>query len=225
MDRSSYEADGFAWAEQVVPRADLEPLIAAYDELLAEGAARDLGGVTKQVMLPATKHPVFADNPVRSWGLGRARELLGLDGGDVDVLFDMLIDKPPGHPHETPWHQDAAYAQMPWAPAGMTIPLEALQFWVALNDVDEENGCMHFVPGMHTKPLLVHHIASGDPAKENRLLAITDPSSVLDLGSAVAVPLAAGGATVHSYGTPHYTPPNRSADRPRRAYIFTVTPA
>jgi hypothetical protein len=43
---------------------------------------------------------------------------------------------------------------------------------------------------------------------------------VLDLKSAVACPLRAGGATVHNYGTPHFTPPNRSANRPRRAYIF-----
>ncbi|MFZ0658894.1 MAG: hypothetical protein WAM05_09260, partial [Candidatus Binataceae bacterium] len=48
-----------------------------------------------------------------------------------------------------------------------------------------------------------------------------DPERVLDLNRAVACPLRAGGATVHNYGTPHFTPPNRSATRPRRAYIFS----
>ncbi|MGH7782005.1 MAG: hypothetical protein ACREQR_19480 [Candidatus Binataceae bacterium] len=48
-----------------------------------------------------------------------------------------------------------------------------------------------------------------------------DSDKALDLASAVARTLRAGGATVHNYGTPHFTPPNRSASRPRRACIFS----
>jgi ectoine hydroxylase-related dioxygenase (phytanoyl-CoA dioxygenase family) len=136
--------------------------------------------------------------------------------------YEMLIYKPPGHPHATPWHQDAAYAHSPHAPAGTPITLESIQFWVALDDADEENGCMHFVPGHHTRPLLAHRVASGAASEDHRLLVLVDPDAQLDLSRVVACPLPAGGATLHSYGTPHYTPPNRSADRPRRAYIFNV---
>ena len=179
-----------------------------------------LGGVTRQVMIPSREHPVFDRNDAVRTGIRIGRELLGTH--DVHRSFDMLIYKPPAHPHATPWHQDMSYAQHPFAPAGSTITLESIQFWVALDDVDEGNGCMHFVPGFHRKPLLPHRIASGDPADDGRLLEIVDPDRELAGAAVTAAPLPAGGATVHSYGTPHYTPPNRSEDRPRRAYIFNV---
>ena len=38
----------------------------------------------------------------------------------------------------------------------------------------------------------------------------------------VVAEIPAGAATMHSYGTPHYTGANRSRDRHRRAYIFNV---
>lgn len=56
-----------------------------------------------------------------------------------------------------------------------------------------------------------------------RLLAIREADKLFDLRRAVACPLRAGGATVHDYGTPHFTSGNRTADRPRRAYIFNFS--
>ena len=136
----------------------------------------------------------------------------------------MLIYKEPGQTAATPWHQDFSYSQMPTAPAGAAIPSDqTLQFWLALDDVDEENGCMHFIPGQHRAPLLEHYVAAGEADYSQRLLAIRDPGDALDLRQAVACPLTAGGATVHNYGTPHFTPGNRTADRPRRAYIFNFS--
>jgi ectoine hydroxylase-related dioxygenase (phytanoyl-CoA dioxygenase family) len=187
--------------------------------VVAEGD-RMLGGITRQVMFPSRAHQTFDRNAVVRRGIRIGRQLLGTD--EVARSFDMLIDKPPGHPHATPWHQDMAYARHPFAPAGSTITQESVQFWVALDDADEENGCMHFAAGSHDRPLLEHRVASGDPHDDSRLLELANPGRDLAAATIVAAPLRAGGATVHSYGTPHYTPPNRSASRPRRAYIFNV---
>jgi ectoine hydroxylase-related dioxygenase (phytanoyl-CoA dioxygenase family) len=113
---------------------------------------------------------------------------------------------------------------MPFAPAGVTVPSDqTLQFWLALDDVDETNGCMAFVPGAHRKPLLEHYVAAGDADYSQRLLAIRKPADKLDLATSVCCPLKAGGATVHNYGTPHFTSGNTSLDRPRRAYIFNFS--
>jgi hypothetical protein len=217
-----YRRDGFGSLDALVDASDLQVLAEAYDHVLASDwpGSRQLGGITRQVMWPAAVDPVFDDNPALRAGMAIARRLLGVE--DVRRTFDMLIFKPARHPHATPWHQDASYARTPFTSAGFTIPLDTVQFWVAVDPADVENGCMHFLPGQHQRPLLEHHVASGDPADESRLLAVRDPEAVLDLAAAVAVPLAAGGCTFHSYGTPHYTPPNRSADRPRRAYIFNI---
>ena len=46
----------------------------------------------------------------------------------------------------TPWHQDEAY----W----LNMPdKRAVSFWVALQDVNVDNGCMWFVPGSQKLPL------------------------------------------------------------------------
>ena len=49
-----------------------------------------------------------------------------------------------------------------------------------------------------------------------------DPEKHLDLSTRTVAKLPAGGVTMHGYGTPHYTGPNRTTDRPRRAYIFNL---
>lgn len=218
-----FRRDGFLVIPRLADTATVAAIGAVYDDMLAgriDVTATDnpLGRITRQIMLPSAYHPIFRDNPA----LDAARELSkGLLGVDAPVpVFDMLIYKEPGQQAVTPWHQDFSYSQMPFAPAGAAIPSDqVVQFWLALDDVDEENGCMHFVPGVHDAPMLEHHVAAGEADYTQRLLAISDEGE-LDLAQAVACPLRAGGATVHNYGTPHFTSGNRTADRRRRAYIF-----
>jgi ectoine hydroxylase-related dioxygenase (phytanoyl-CoA dioxygenase family) len=217
-----WDEDGFLAIERFIEDDVVADLRAAYDDVLgglvpAQGD-RMLGGRTRQVMWPSQAHVTFQSNAALDAGHEIARQLLGSAG----FLFDMLIYKPPNHPEETPWHQDMSYSRQPFAPAGVKIPLSTIQFWIALDDADEENGCMQFVPGYHKQPLMEHRVAGQDPGDDSRLLELVDPEAQLDLSRVEAKPLRAGGATIHSYGTPHYTPPNRSSHRPRRAYIFNL---
>jgi len=222
-----FRRDGFAAIPHLADRATVAALGAVYDAMLsgeidASPTDNPLGMITRQIMLPSRYHALFRDNQALAAGRELARALLGVDA--PDPVFDMLIYKEPGQLATTPWHQDFSYAQMPFTPAGAHIPCdEYVQFWLALDDVDEANGCMHFLPGAHRQPLLEHYVAGGDPHYSQRLLAIRDPAGVLPLDTAVACPLAAGGATVHNYGTPHFTPGNVTTDRRRRAYIFNFT--
>ena len=220
----AWSHDGFLVLDSFVDDDTLAALRTAYDEIIAKDVEasgdRMLGGITRQVMLPSAAHPAFDANPVVRKGISIGRRLFGTD--DVVRTFDMLIYKPPNHPHDTPWHRDMAYTGRPLAEKGTAIVLQSIQFWVPLDDVDAENGCMQFVSGYHTRPLLEHYVASGDPDDEGRLLALVDPVSQIDLSNVVVAEISAGAATMHSYGTPHYTGPNRSPDRHRRAYIFNV---
>lgn len=218
----NFQRDGFGHVPELAGPETVATLREAYDRVIGSdfGDHRKLGGITRQVMLPSLADPVFDSNEALENGMAIARELLGTE--HLARTFDMLIFKPPGHPHPTPWHQDAAYGGRPFAPTGTPVINNRVQFWVPLDDADEENGCMHFIPARHTGTLLEHRVASGDPDSESRLLELTDPSRDLDLSTAVAVPLVAGGSTFHTVGTPHYTPPNRSTLRPRRAYIFNI---
>ncbi|MGI9169735.1 MAG: phytanoyl-CoA dioxygenase family protein [Caulobacteraceae bacterium] len=224
VDVEKFRRDGFLALPRLADAATVEALGAVYGDMLTgkiDVTATDnpLGMITRQIMMPSAYHPIFRANPALAAGREIAAALLDVE--EPVQVFDMLIYKEPGQLAATPWHQDFSYSAMPHAPAGATLPGDVfVQFWLALDDVDEENGCMHFVPGAHRGAMLEHHVAAGDPAYSQRLLAIRDPERDLDLSAAVACPLKAGGATVHGYGTPHYTSGNRTGDRPRRAYIF-----
>jgi ectoine hydroxylase-related dioxygenase (phytanoyl-CoA dioxygenase family) len=220
----AWKRDGFLVLERFVDEETLAALRAAYDDILRRDVEasgdRMLGAVTRQVMHPSSAHPTFDSNPAVDRGMQIARQVLAT--ADIRRSFDMLIYKPPGHPHDTPWHQDMAYSEQPFAEPGTPNTRESVQFWIPLDDVDAENGCMQFAPGYHDRPLLEHHVVSADPTDEGRLLALVDPESQLELSTTVVAPIPAGGATMHFHGTPHYTGPNRSAERERRAYIFNL---
>lgn len=221
---ASFANDGFAILNDLADPETLEELRSLYDGMLdgsvpCPGTDRELGGLTRQIMRPHLHHPKFENNAVLDRARAIAKSLMNID--DPQFVFSMLIYKPPGHPHETPWHQDLAYARMPITPVGTRLANDTIaQFWLALDDVDETMGCMEYIPGAQNNPMLPHHVASGDPSDDGRLLAIDEPEHHIDLSSAVKCPLKAGSATVHGYATPHYTGPNLSV-RGRRAYIFS----
>ena len=220
--RQQLLADGFGVVERLVDDATLDQLRGAYDDIiegrvLARGD-RLLGDVIRQVKHPSKDHPVFAANAALEAGCRLAERLFAREG--FTKVYEMLIDKPAGTVHETPWHQDAGYFGRPVAEPGTPTGFPDIQVWLALDPVDVDNGCMQFLPAPHGQPSLPHHIVSGDPDDEGRLIAVSDE---VDGSAAVACPLEPGGATFHFPGTPHYTGPNRT-DRPRRAYIFNIGP-
>jgi|GEM_PF-1167608 len=222
----NFERDGFAVAEDLADASTLATLREVYDGMLdgsvaCRGTDRALGGLTRQIMNPDRHHPLFAANAA----LERARELAKrlVKCEAPQFVYSMLIFKPPGHPHITPWHQDMSYAGRPFTRAGALWPVDAfVQFWLALDDVDETMGCMEYIPGVQHEPMPPHIVVGGDPDDDGRLLAIDAPERRLDLTKAVKCPVRAGSASLHGYATPHFTGPNRST-RGRRAYIFNFS--
>ncbi len=224
-----FDRRGFAVVPNLASPDTVRELRRLYDGMLdgsipCPGTDRHLGGITRQIMMPHAHHRYFEDNEAVSRAREIARRLVRTE--TPQLRYSMLIYKAPGHPHETPWHQDMSYAGRPQLAAGTHWPHHAMaQFWVALDDVDDTMGCMEFVPYAHLEPMPEHFVSSGDPEDVGRLLAIRDPARVLDLSQTTKCPIPAGSATVHGYSTPHYTGPNRSATRGRRAFIFNFSNA
>ncbi len=219
-----FNTQGFIAIPRLLDAQTLTSLQEYYDKIVRHEIElpgdRQLGGVTRQVMNPSKHIPYFLSNPAVKSGIHISSQILGTS--NVELCFDMLIYKPPLHPKPTPWHQDFAYNGSPVAAEGSDTGRGGIQFWVALDDVDFENGCMHFIPQQHTQGLKRHFVYAGQPTDPGRLLA-TDAFGDPDLPNAgIACPLAAGGCTIHFYGTPHYTPPNITSNRGRRAYIFNI---
>ena len=137
----------------------------------------------------------------RAWSL--SRQVLG---DDAQPIGEHAIYKPPRNQRATPWHQDQAY----WDPGQL---YHALNFWMPLDDVTVESGCMHFVPYSHLGDLLPHHKANHNPQAHTLETDQVDPSQ------GKACPIPGGGVTIHFPKTLHYTGPNQ-ADRTRRALIL-----
>ncbi len=132
---------------------------------------------------------------------GLAETLLGEKTAKGNVEY---FNKPPGMSTPTPPHQDAYYF--------MLTPPQAITFWIPLEDVDEENGCLRYVKGSHLKGMRRHG--------KNPILGfsqtITDFGTPEDLENEVAVPANVGDILAHHGMTIHRADGNRSATRSRR---------
>jgi ectoine hydroxylase-related dioxygenase (phytanoyl-CoA dioxygenase family) len=101
------------------------------------------------------------------------------------------------------WHQDVTY----W---GLEPP-RAMTAWIAIDDADDENGCMQVIPGSHRFGLLEH----GKSARDGNLLSINQavPDGLIDAARAVSLPLRAGQMSLHDGMLLHGSPENRSRRR------------
>jgi phytanoyl-CoA hydroxylase len=161
---------------------------------------KDRPETLKQLQSIGSHDPVLGRLFLSEQFVGLA-ELL-LDGpvraGDV-----QWFNKPPKIGQPTPPHQDGYY----W----MLEPNEGLTMWVALDHVNESNGCVRYIPGSHKRGVRPH----GRTATLGFSQGVADYT---DADRAAEVPLHAqpGDVLVHHALTIHRAD-NNNSDRPRRA--------
>lgn len=131
--------------------------------------------------------------------------------GKVRFWHDQLFCKPAKHGGVVAWHQDYSY----WT---RTAPMAHLTCWIPLDDVDEENGAIEYVPGSHNWPLLERTTLAGDL---EGLKAQLTPEQQHALDNPVKITARRGHATFHHPLTVHGSRANRS-DRPRRAAVVNM---
>ena len=110
--------------------------------------------------------------------------------GKANPQYCQLFNKPARVGIETPPHQDAYYIPLE--------PNEALTMWLALNDVDEGNGCLRYVPGAHRKGVRPHQATNVYGFSQG----ITDFGKA-DLEGEVACPAAIGDVVIHPWSMVH----------------------
>jgi ectoine hydroxylase-related dioxygenase (phytanoyl-CoA dioxygenase family) len=129
-------------------------------------------------------------------------------GPDVRLYWEQSVAKPPAARTELPWHQDNGYTPLD--------PEEYLTCWLALDDVDEDNGCLRVIPRSHLDGTRPHH----DDRGGNPYFRVGFDGEV-DAG--VAVPVPRGSVLVFSSLLLHRSGPNPSG-RDRRAWIIQFCP-
>ncbi len=214
---AQYHREGFLVIDQITDPEDRErieswlmALFQRHAELPPE-VAYELGNTkydrsvqtTPQIISPHKLEPRLLETNYFRNAQAVARQLLGADCG---FQGDHTIYKPPHNNKATAWHQDLAYY-------AKNATAYVVNFWMPLHDATIESGCMQFIPRSHHGNLLPHHPVNHNPNMHTLETDEVDPRQ------AVACPLKAGGATLHSLKTLHYTGPNVS-NRPRLAYIL-----
>ncbi len=159
------------------------------------------------VMLPRVYMPSLRGNAYERRAAAVVRQLLG-EGFEID--YDQFVAKPPRRDGAVfHWHQDLGY----WP---ITEDTRTATFWLALDDVDDDNGCVRFVDGSHLEPELRWHVPlHGDRESNHTLVAEVDPTSDRIRSAAMK----RGSVTIHHERTVHGSRGNRS-DRWRRGYVL-----
>lgn len=131
-------------------------------------------------------------------------------GGPVRFWHDQLFCKPAKHGGVVAWHQDYSY----WT---RTQPMQHLTCWIGLDDADEDNGCLYYVPGSHTWPLLPVTGLAGDMEAIQSVLNEEQRAGF----KPVPIRLKRGECAFHHPLLVHGSYDNKS-DRPRRAMVLNV---
>lgn len=117
------------------------------------------------------------------------------------------FNKPPATVHPTPPHQDNFYFCL--------SPPQVLTMWLALDEVDEENGCLRYIGGSHRRGIRPHR----------RTQTLGFSQGISDFGDAdrareTAMRASPGDLLVHHGNTIHRAEANRSAHRHRRSFAM-----
>jgi phytanoyl-CoA hydroxylase len=212
--RGDFQRDGFVVLRQFLSPNELSDLKAHLDRYIREATPRipptdvmyeDKSNPETLKQLARIKmHDGYFANLITSEKWKGLAELL-LDD-DVTPLELEWFNKPPRVGKPTPPHQDGYYF--------MLEPNEAVTMWLALDDVDESNGCMRYIAGSHRTGMRSH-------ARTQVLGFSQGISDYSDADRAAEIPLAAkpGDLLAHHSLTIHRADANPSS-RHRRSLGF-----
>ena len=132
-----------------------------------------------------------------------------------EVLQDEVVpinmqyfNKPAGIGQPTPPHQDGVFFHL--------TPCEAVTGWLALEEVDAENGCIHYLRGSHKGGFRDH----GQSGVLGFSQGMTDFGTDADHAKTVSFPGPAGTFLMHHAKTVHWAGANNSPTRSRQALGF-----
>ncbi|WP_329001739.1 phytanoyl-CoA dioxygenase family protein [Kribbella sp. NBC_00709] len=213
-----YQRDGIVQVPQLIDSAEVERIKTVFMEQVAVDRSLAIDdGVPDDDPLarfPRFVHPHRRDD----LAVGRLSMELMLDSRILDVVQaligpalgaqSMFYFKPPGARGQA-LHQDNMSLR--------ADPETCLAAWIAIDDVDEENGGLAVVPGSHREELLCPEPA--DLTESFTGLGLSVPDGL----TKVQTKMRAGDALFFHGSVVHGSRPNTS-DRFRRALIFHYIP-
>jgi ectoine hydroxylase-related dioxygenase (phytanoyl-CoA dioxygenase family) len=133
--------------------------------------------------------------------------LEALIGPDLMAMQSMLFFKPPGHPGQA-FHQDPCFIT--------SAPDTLCGAWFAIDDCDEGNGCMSFIPGSNLDPIYENTtVPENTEDFHARLFEIAG----VDKSKEILAEAKSGDVIFFHGHLIHRSHRNRSKDRYRRAFV------
>ena len=221
-----YWSNGFLIVRGLVPEADVAQLLEYTDGLMRERGGGDAGDTTTDTGQYLAIEFLHRESEIHERFLLHPNVLDVLEaliGPDVLAVQDMLFLKGPGAGGEG-HHQDAYSVP--------TVPETLIGAWLAIDRADEENGCLWMAPGSQAEPV---HPGTGSVRGARRSMVLSDITELAGLSNPTkgendlaviaerypAVPAVMDPGDVAFFGGRfiHWSGPNRSADRTRRAFV------
>lgn len=215
--KQDFDRDGYIAIKPLFDEETMEQINAEFDRYVAQCVPKmqdtevfyeEKGstGTLKQMQNMQSYDAYFSSLLENAAIYEMAETMLGEPVRAVNLEY---FNKPAGIGKPTPPHQDGYYFHF--------NPPAAVTGWLALEPVDAENGCIHYLRGSHK--------AEGyRPHGRSEILGfsqgITDFGTADDEARTVASPGEAGTFLMHHSKTVHWAGANTSPTRARRALGF-----
>ncbi len=191
-----FNQDGFLRPLDVYSRSEIEGVRSYFDDLLQRVIAE--GGNSYSISSAHLKYGPVYDILTNPKIVAYVSDLLG---ENVIAWGSHFFCKMPGDGQAVAWHQDASYWPL--------SPSKAVTAWLAIDDADQENGCMRFIAGSHRFGHMTFR--PSDPSEHNVLNQTIDNPE--QYGTVVWNPLQAGQISIHSDLLLHGSDANNSTRR------------
>lgn len=169
-------------------------------------------------MLPTRYYPPFRGNVYERITSHIAKQLH--PHLDMTKDYDQLLNKRPEKKDAVfAWHQDMGY--WPGPKALGVDSTSTCTFSLAVDDSDEENGCLRYVVGSHVERKLRPHVPLGKSRDDAHAIVveIDESRDVVKFARAKR-----GWVTVHNEFVVHGSGGNNSKDRQRKTYVLAYRP-
>ncbi len=209
--RDMFDGEGYYVARSMFTSEEVERFRGHYEGIRQEGRFLDVNIADPTSDDPLKRYPrqmqMHRDDQLSLDFLCDPRidaaitELTGFSPLAVQTMFYF---KPPSARGQA-LHQDNFYLK--------AAPSTCIAAWLAVDDCDEENGCLMVVPGTHELPTMC--LSKSDTSKSFTSVEVALPEGM----AAVPVVMKAGDVLFFNGQVIHGSNPNTSSDRFRRSLI------
>jgi hypothetical protein len=206
--RKCFERDGYTIAREVLNQAEITRVRENLDRLLEKKCGQNPDGSAvrpERLWENHVEDPFWLDLCCHPRVLDSVESMLG---PDLILLMSGLFVKPPRDGMPVDWHQDNTY----WRTVRGTDIVTA---WLAIEDVDRENGCMSVIPSTHCGHESLHTEATGERSVLNKKVVVTPELE----RNAIAIEMKAGDLSIHDSFILHSSAANTS-NRRRAGYTM-----